>query len=67
MLLRALAERLALLRRINAGEPDLVLLMGFVEDRERIAVGDGDDFSEKLRRVRCPGQEQQQKRKPNEA
>ena len=63
MLLRALAERLALFGRIDPGEPDLVLLTGIVEDSERIAVGDADDFAEKLRRVRCPGQEQQQKQR----
>jgi hypothetical protein len=39
-LLRALSERLRLLRRIDAAEADLVLLAVGIEHRDRIAVRD---------------------------
>jgi hypothetical protein len=41
-LLRAVAERLALLRGVDARDADLVLQVVGVEDGERVAVGDCD-------------------------
>ena len=58
MLFRALAVRLALFGRVDAREADPVLLMGCVEESERIAVGDGDDLAEELRRAGRPAQDE---------
>lgn len=52
VLLRAFAVRLSALGRIDARQPDFVLLARFVEESESIAVGDRDDFAKKLRCVR---------------
>ena len=48
MPLRPLAVRLSAFGRIDAGEPDPVLPMRCVENRNRVAVGDSDDFAEEL-------------------
>lgn len=45
--LRLFPERLLFLRGIDAGDPDLVLDMLGVEQRERIAVADADDSDRK--------------------
>ena len=67
MLPGALAVRLPLFRSVDAGEPDSVLLMGCVEDGERIAVGDADDCAEKLCCAGCSGDEQPDAGNVNEA
>jgi tRNA(Ser,Leu) C12 N-acetylase TAN1 len=43
VLLRGRAERLGLFRCVDAGDPDAVLLLDCVQDRDRIAVLDADD------------------------
>ena len=52
MLFRSVAVRLTAFGRIDAGEAHFHVLPRFDEDRERITVGDGNDFAEKLR---CTG------------
>jgi hypothetical protein len=47
-LLRYLPERLALLRRVDAGEPPPMLLPLGGQDREGITVGDADDAANQL-------------------
>jgi hypothetical protein len=41
-LLRLVPEGLPLLRRVDSGQPDLVLPPRPVEDGQRVSVGDGD-------------------------
>jgi hypothetical protein len=60
MLLRALPVSLAPLGRIDAGEPDPVLLMRRIEKGERVAVCDGDDGAEELGSVCCRREQRQQ-------
>jgi hypothetical protein len=60
VLLRAIAISLAPLGCIDAGEPHFVLLIRFFEDRYRVAVGDADDFAEKLCWICWCGQQQQE-------
>lgn len=48
MLLGALAIRLLFLRRVDSGQAYLVLLVGSVQDGDRIAVGDRDDTASQL-------------------
>lgn len=42
VLLRAVAERLTLLQRVDRGKPDLALSLAGVEDGDRVPVGDTD-------------------------
>ena len=60
MLFRAVAVRLAALGRVDAGQPDPVLLVGGVEDGEGIAVGDADDFAEEICGRGCIAEREEQ-------
>jgi hypothetical protein len=48
VLLRAVAESLPPLGRVDAGEADAVRAAIRIEEGERVAVGDGDDLSDEL-------------------
>lgn len=47
LLLRALAERLALLGRVDLGQADNELRLVRTASLERVAIGDGDDQAQK--------------------
>jgi hypothetical protein len=60
MLLRAISVGLTALRRIDAREPDPVLPVRGVENGDRVAVGDRDDFADQFRRRCCVAKREQQ-------
>ena len=66
MLLRALAVGLPPLRGIDPGQPDFVLPVFAIEQREGVTVGHRDNLTEELCRSRA-AREQQRERECDEA